>query len=369
MVQGVLERCTVGNWRRLCLCIVVAAGLAAPAHAGKIKIEKNDEPAPGPELLLEGGRKLAFVRTFQTDRDVSPKRGFFRKLIDVVAGAPDRHQTIRPYGIAIDSRGRAIVTDPGAMGVHIFDFPDHKYKFIARNDKDENSMKSPQCVAVDAQDNFYVTDSDTGRIFVFEAGGKFKRIIGNLKGGEGYFKRPTGIAVDSAAQRIYVTDTLRNKIYVLDMNGSVMQTMGKTGTEPGEFNFPTEIVLHGQDLAVVDAMNFRVQVFDRGGNFKYAVGNVGDRDDLGSFFRPKGIGFDSEGHLYVVDAAWSRVQVFDQLGDLLYYFGTRGEQPGAFNLPSGMFIDHNDSVYIADSYNSRVQVFQYYGKREQGGGQ
>jgi DNA-binding beta-propeller fold protein YncE len=261
------------------------------------------------------------------------------------------------------------VTDPGAMGVHIFDFVDHKYKFIARNDKDENSMKSPQCVAVDAQDNFYVTDSDTGRIFVFEAGGKFKRIIGNLKGGEGYFKRPTGIAVDSAAQRIYVTDTLRNKIYVLDMDGSVMQTIGKTGTEQGEFNFPTEIVLHGQDLAVVDAMNFRVQVFDRGGNFKYVVGGVGDGEDLGTFFRPKGIAFDSEGHLYVVDGAWSRVQVFDQLGNLLYYFGTRGEELGQFNLPSGMFIDRNDSVYIVDSYNSRVQEFQYYGKREQGGGQ
>jgi sugar lactone lactonase YvrE len=153
------------------------------------------------------------------------------------------------------------------------------------------------------------------------------------------------------------------------MQGSVMQMIGKTGTGNGEFNFPTEIVLHGQDLAVVDTMNFRVQVFDRGGTFKYAIGNVGDGEDFGSFFRPKGIGFDSEGHLYVVDAAWSRVQVFDQLGELLYYFGTRGEKPGAFNLPSGMFIDRNDSVYIADSYNSRIQEFQYYGKREPGGGQ
>ena len=351
----------MGNWVRSCLCMVLAAGVVGPAHAGKIKIVKH-EPAPVPDLLLEGGRKLAFVRTFETDHDVSPKRGFFKKVLDVMAGPPERHQTIRPYGIAVDSRGRAIVTDPGAMGIHIFDFGNHKYKFIARNDKDQNSMKSPQCVAVDAQDNFYVTDSETGRIFVFEAGGKFKRIIGNLKGGEGYFKRPTGIAVDSAAQRIYVTDTLRNKIYILDMAGSVVQMIGKTGSAPGEFNFPTEIVLHGQDLAVVDAMNFRVQVFDRNGNFKYLVGNVGDGEDLGSFFRPKGIGFDSEGHLYVVDAAWSRVQVFDQLGDLLYYFGARGEVPGAFNLPAGMFIDRNDRVYIADSYNSRVQEFQYYGK-------
>ena len=368
MVQILLARCAGGNWRELCSCIVIAASLTLPAYGGKIKVE-NNEPQQVPVLQLEGGRKLEFVRTFNNDWDVSPKRGFFKKVLDVVAGPGDRHQTIRPYGVAIDSRGRAIVTDPGAMGIHIFDFADHKYKFIARNDKEENSMKSPQCVAVDAQDNFYVTDSETGRIFVFEAGGKFKRIIGNLKGGEGYFKRPTGVAVDSTAQRIYVTDTLRNKIYVLDMQGSVMQIIGKTGTEPGEFNFPTEIVLHGKDLAVVDAMNFRVQVFDRSGTFKYAVGNVGDNEDLGSFFRPKGIGFDSEGHLYVVDAAWSRVQVFDQLGNLLYYFGTRGEKPGTFNLPAGIFIDHDDEIYVADSYNNRVQQFEYHGKKEQGGGQ
>ena len=84
-------------------------------------------------------------------------------------------------------------------------------------------MLTPQCVAVDAQDNIYVTDSDAGKIFVFEPSGKYVRAIGSLKGGEGYFKRPTGIAVDSAAQRIYVTDTLRDQVFVLDMQGNVLQ--------------------------------------------------------------------------------------------------------------------------------------------------
>ena len=92
--------------------------------------------------------------------------------------------------------GRAIVSDPGANGIHIFDFENHKYKFIERRDKDKDLMRTPQCVAVDAQDNIYVTDSESGKIFVFEPSGKFRRTIGSLKGGEGYFKRPTGIAVD-----------------------------------------------------------------------------------------------------------------------------------------------------------------------------
>jgi DNA-binding beta-propeller fold protein YncE len=126
-------------------------------------------------------------------------------------------------------------------------------------------------------------------------------------------------------------------------------------------------MLHGSEIAVVDAMNFRVQVFDRSGTFQYMVGAPGD--SVGSFFRPKGIGFDSEGHLYVVDGAWNSVQVFDRQGDLLYYFGGRGSAPGAFELPSGLFIARDDHVYVVDSSNSRVQVFRYYAKQPAGGAQ
>ena len=131
-------------------------------------------------------------------------------------------------------------------------------------------MLTPQCVAVDTQDNIYVTDSDAGVIFVFEPSGKYLRAIGSLKGGEGYFKRPTGIAVDSVAQRIYVTDTLRDEVFILDMQGNVLKTIGKTGEAEGEFNLPTELRLDGPNLMVVDAMNFRVQVFDRSGTFQFA---------------------------------------------------------------------------------------------------
>ena len=66
---------------------------------------------------------------------------------------------------------------------------------------------------------------------MFDADGKYRRVIGSIKGGEGYFKRPTGIAIDSEAHRIYVTDTLRNQVFVLDLNdGQILQKIGKSGT-------------------------------------------------------------------------------------------------------------------------------------------
>lgn len=332
--------------------------LSTSAFANK---DKKKEPTTFqiPDLLMDGGRKLSFERMFSNEHEVKPKRGFWTKVVDVVIGAPDYHIMVRPYSVATDSKGRIIVTDPGAHGVHIFDFDKQKYKFLSRIDTGKNPLIAPQCVAVDGQDKIYVTDSESGKIFIFEPSGKFERTIGSLKYGEGYFKRPTGIAVDSAAQRIYVTDTLRHQIFVVDMQGSVLKKIGKPGTGNLEFNYPTELRLNGDEMAVVDSMNFRVQVLSKDGEFRYAIGKIGD--EVGAMFRPKGVAYDSEGHLYVVDGMWSVVQVFDREAHLLYYFGQLGINPGTFQLPTGLSIDAEDRIFVADSFNRRVQAYRYYG--------
>ena len=246
------------------LLVLTALLLVPSMNAGK-RPKVTAKPLEAPDLEMDGGRRLTFERSFSLEREVKPKRSFWTRVVDTIAGQPDFHYLVSPYSVVTDSRGRIIVSDVAAAGIHIFDFEQQKYKFVSRRDAGKDPMLTPQCVAVDAQDNIYVTDSQAGKIFVFDANGKFRRTIGSLKGGEGYFKRPTGIAVDSAAQHIYVSDTLRNKVFMLDMQGSVLQAIGKSGTGDGEFNFPTEVKLNGQDLAVVDAMNFRVQVFDRSG--------------------------------------------------------------------------------------------------------
>ncbi len=344
------------------LALLFVACLIFPGAAAADQKSKKSQPAEiphVPDLLLEGGRKLGFERSFSWEREVKPKRGFWSKLVDVVAGAPEFHTMVRPYSVVADSHGRIIVTDPGVAGIHVFDFEQQKYKFISRSTKGNDSLKSPQCVAVDDKDNIYVTDPDSGRIFVFDSKGKYLRMIGALKYGEGFFKRPTGIAIDSAAQRIYVSDTYRDKIYVTDMSGSVLRTIGKHGSGNAEFNFPTELRLHGDDLIVVDAMNFRVQVLDKSGNYQFSIGQIGD--STGSMFRPKGIAVDSEGDFYVVDSLWGVVQVFNRQAQLLYYFGRRGTGFGNFQMPTGLFIDRKDFVYVVDSFNRRVQVFHYFG--------
>lgn len=336
----------------------LAAGLLLAAVAAAGKSVPKTAPAPeAPALEMDGGRRLVFERSFNSEREVRIKRGFWKKLKDAVVGEPEYRRLARPYGVAEDSRGRFIITDPGSYGVHVFDFAEQKYKFLSHTEGD-HALLAPQGVAVDNRDNIYVTDPEAGKIFVFGADGKFQRTIGGLKGGEGRFKRPTGIAIDSEAQHIYVSDTWRNQVFVLDMQGGVLRTMGKFGRADGEFNFPTELRLMGRDLAVVDAMNFRVQVFDREGGFRYAFGQAGDA--LGDLFRPKGLGIDAEGHFYLADDLQNLVQVFDREGRLLYYFG-RQAGVGEFSLPGGVTVDSAGRILVVDCYNRRVQVFRYFG--------
>ena len=337
--------------------------LLLPAFAGA-RTPRASAAADTPELLMDGGRRLTFERSFNSAREVRSKRGFWTKLKDAALGEPEYRSLVRPYGVAEDSRGRIIVTDPGAYGVHIFDFAQQKYKFLSHREG-EDPLLSPQCVAVDSQDNIYVTDSEAGKVFVFAADGKFVRVIGALKGGEGFFKRPTGIAVDSESQRIYVADTWRNQVFVLDMRGGVIRTIGKLGHTAGEFNMPTELRLEGEELAVLDAMNFRIQVFDRSGAFRYAFGEAGD--GIAEMFRPKGLGMDAEGHFYIGDAFHNLVQVFDSQGKLLYYFG-KAAGVGDFELPAGLSVDGSGRILVVDSHNRRVQVFHYFGAETRSAG-
>jgi DNA-binding beta-propeller fold protein YncE len=339
--------------------VAIFAGFVVASSVFLVAAEKTTQtPArpttPFPVAYLEGGRRIDFLRIVSSEQELHRKRSFFNRLVDWVAGAPEWRRMLRPYAVVTDSRGRLLVTDPGAPGVHIFDFEENKYTFLTGGKREP--LASPIGIALDARDNIYVTDSRLGKILVFDEKGKYLRSLGNARGRD-LFKRPTGIAIDKGAGRLYVADTLRHCIDVTDLSGNVLAHFGTRGSAPGEFNFPTEVFLHGDDLYVVDAMNFRVQIFDRQGTYRGQFGSLGDRP--GSLFRPKGLGVDSEGNIYLVDASMEVVQVYSRQGQLLFTFGRTGNRTSEFELPSGLWIDPRDRIYVADSYNHRVQIFQF----------
>jgi DNA-binding beta-propeller fold protein YncE len=98
-------------------------------------------------------------------------------------------------------------------------------------------------------------------------------------------------------------------------------------------------------------------MFNPEGGFLGEFGTQGDTP--GTLNRPKGVGVDSEGHIYVADSSFNNFQVFDAAGQLLLYVGSGGTEPGEFILPAGLSVDDRDRIYVADQGNARVQVFEY----------
>ena len=118
---------------------------------------------------------------------------------------------------------------------------------------------------------------------------------------------------------------------------------------------------------MVDGGNFRVQVFNRDGDFVQQIGKLGRQ--YGSFARPKGIALDPQGNIYVSDAAHGNYQIFDPDGELLLFVGTRSEkfERASYMLPAGIDIDEDGRVYIIDQYFRKLDIYRPAGLKEEEG--
>lgn len=345
------------SWRR---ALAAAALLALAGLFVDVVLAYYVEPSGGEsgvELVWPPAPetpRVRFVRSISSPEDLKIRRSsLFKKIVRKVVGLGESDASlVSPYGITTDSRGRIVVVDPKGAAVHVYDAAGKKYTRIGA--PKGHQFVSIVGVAVDGEDNIYVSDTATGKLFVFGRDGKYRRLVGS---DEGEFNRPSGIAVDREAGRLYVVETVAGRVEVLTLGGRRLFEFGRPGTGDGEFNRPTQISLRGDRVYVTDALNARIQVFDAEGRFVAKLGRRGAGP--GDMERPKGVATDSEGHVYVVEGLHDVVQIFDRDGRYLMDFGGTGSERGSFYLPTAIHIDANDQIYVADPFNRRVQVFRY----------
>ena len=358
-----------------------------------------------PELALGGGVTLKFVRVFSADRDAERKfrlgdiagapdpdnvrsapktnESTIASNSDVVVDTPHRVRAVRdrstlaglsdaivgtlpghelrmtmPYRMAIDSTHRVIVTDPPAHAVHIFDFQQKKYFRIQGGEG--KRLQIPKAVAVNREDNIYVTDSALGAVLVYDSRGNFLRSLGEDEG-EGSLGEPDSIAIDAKTGHIFVNDGSRRLIFLLDSTGNLLKRFGRSDeARPGFGRRDSEglqdIALAGDELILADGSVCALRVFDLQGNLKRQIEILGGRCLLRP--RPVSLDLDAEGNIYVGDGAFNTVRVYDHEGEFLFAFGRGGSTRGEFNSPTAVRIDPKGPIYVADSRNRRVQVFE-----------
>jgi DNA-binding beta-propeller fold protein YncE len=365
---------------------LLALLLAPPVHAGKKKKKGNTTETPKPAELPEVDTSnlvwpdppdIARIRWLEqyrgepkpTQAAVEAKKkkktstqGWMLRLAGVqpMEGpkTDQRFKLVRPYGVAVDSKGQIYAADTYVGAVFIFN-PETKAVEFIRNGR-EARFKALIGLAIDDADRLFVTDSGLSRVFVFDANHKFHATFGSDR-----MQRPSGVAVDNKNRLLYVTDVLKNNVVVYDLDSfKYVRTIGgppqKMGDDsPGTFARPTNVAVGPNgDVYISDTLNGRIQIFDADGTFISTFGKPGDGP--GDFARPKGIALDSDGHIWVADADQNRVKIFDREGRLCAYFGEYGYFPGQFALPSGVTVDKNNRVIVAEQVlNGRLQVFRY----------
>jgi DNA-binding beta-propeller fold protein YncE len=372
-------------------------------------------PRAFPELAISDQQLIRFVRVFSADRDVERRK--LNSLVDAAVGSPDeverdkartpqtdegsalelhRGEVVtdsghgashavrairerstlgefadaivglapsrdlrmsQPHRVAIDSKQRIIVTDPPAHSLHVFDFAKKKYFRIQGGDG--RRLQSPTGVAVDDEDNIYVSDAASGMVLVYDSQGRFLRALGEHDG-EGFLDQPDGIAIDANTGNIYVSDSPHHLIYVFDREGQTRSRFA-VGSKPSGFgrrgtDGTTDIVIKQNRLILADGNSCMLEFFDLQGHLQQQF----EVFDHSCGLEPKKVSLDVDaaGDIYVSDGALNTVHVYDHNGDFLYAFGSKGTARGEFLSPSGVRIDAKGRIYVADSNNHRIQVFE-----------
>ena len=168
----------------------------------------------------------------------------------------------------------------------------------------------------------------------------------------------------------YIADSRNHRILHIASDGSLLHEWGTyadavAGDAPiGTFNEPWGVAV-GPDgsVYVTDTWNHRVQKFTEDGNpitmwGQFGQPILGDTQSASSFWGPRGIAVDDNGHVLVTDTGNKRIVVFDEDGNYITEFGTAGFDPGQFDEPVGLAIAPNSGmVYVVDTWNQRIQGF------------
>lgn len=332
------------------LAFVAAALLAGCSSSAPVDQERALSTYVWP--LPPDPPRIRLTGIFTGRRDVEAGSKLQKALIG--AGSSDVVGDVfrKPHGVAIDPKGRLVVTDSLWPALLRLDPVSRRVDVFGLTGAIR--LRGPLGVHVDAGGRIWVTDAELKSVVVFDEEGSVVSVYGK----PGELQRPTDSAVSPDGSRLFVADSVGQRIVVFDVKSAkVVSSFGKRGSGDGEFNFPSAICFNVDgNLLVVDQMNARVQLYSPSGEYVDSFGSRGV--GFAQFVRPKDVAVDDSGIIYVTDAAFSNVQLFDQDFNLLTFVGSGGEGPGQFQTPSGIGV-RGDVFAIADQQNKRVQAFRY----------
>ena len=290
-----------------------------------------------------------------------------------------------PCDFALTSDGTAYVTCRGGLAlfaritkIHV----DHKFiKEFGTSGYNDGQFIWPTCLALDQDENVYVSDDYLHRISIFDKEGTFQGHWGTQGDGDGQLNAPSGMKFDGNGA-LFVVDTKNNRVQKFDRDGKFLGKWGEGGSGPGELNMPWGLCFDGDgNVLVADWGNRRVQKFTPDGQFLASIGESGSGP--GELNRPSGVAVDSEGDIYVTDWNAHKLNIYAPDGTFVTGLIGDAQEPSPwaktliaanpdmlkarrranmevewrFRRPVAVNVDTNDRVYVLEQYRHRFQVY------------
>jgi len=240
-------------------------------------------------------------------------------------------------------------------------------------------LNFPSSIAIDADGNIFIADTTNRRVRRVDAQtGIITTVAGNGNRGfcgdggpgtEACVTSPWGLAVD-AEGNVFIADSDNNRIRRLDAATSIITTSAgglalsdcPDGVPATEFclNQPRGLAFDGNgNLFITDYYHARIRRVD---------GATGILTTAALIIQSDALAADGDGNLFIADTNGSRVLRLDAAsGEITTVAGTRiagfcGDGGPALkaclNHPEGLAVDVNQNLFISDTSNLRIRLVQ-----------
>ena len=216
----------------------------------------------------------------------------------------------RPSGLSIDRAGRVLVADTHYHRMLVYSpdgiaAPSETIGGVMGQGRGEFGFVTD--AVQDSKGNYYIAEYGSfDRVQKFSSAGDFLLQWGSHGEEPGQFRRPQNMAIDQDDQ-IWVTDACNHRIQVFDTAGNLVMYWGTEGNAMGQMYYPYDLVLDGQGhIYICEYGNHRVQKFTLAGRSVASWGTHGRGP--GQLHNPWALARDSQGRLHVLDSNNHRVQ-------------------------------------------------------------
>lgn len=169
---------------------------------------------------------------------------------------------------------------------------------------------------------------------------------------EGQFTEPSGVAVN-AQNDIIVADTNNHRIQIFDKEGRFKFQFGECGKRDSQLLYPNRVAVvrtSGDIIVTERSPTHQIQIYNQYGQFVRKFGaNI--------LQHPRGVTVDNKGRIVVVECKVMRVIIFDQNGNVLQKFGCSKH----LEFPNGVVVNDKQEIFISDNRAHCVKVFNYEG--------